>query len=484
MKITSEKIEKTLYKFNSQLVAIIFIIALTLLIPVIEIISFKLKKEIKIKLWKTISLFNLRWFFYLGGLSIEIEGKNKIENNESAIYIANHLSGLDGMILLYVLGENAINIIGPSRFFPFPFSYWFKRSGSIDVQRSNIEKMKYKDSYSPVKAINKSVDELKNGRSLIIFPEGHVSLQRNLLYFHTGVTRIALAANKKVVPIGIIDVDRVIKKLFIFTPGVIKLIFGEPINVTEYYIKNKATLKKATLKLRDELKKILPKEYYEMEEDINDKKPTVVFLSLDNTIYDGYAQKDLIKYFQKIPQVEAKVWLYYVLYKFKIISEIDWLRYSTELIFSGWRANNLYSKVNNIFEKKLKFKIREKMRTIVTDHKKKGHKVIILTDAIAPLAKCFADYLDADYFISSFLEEKNMHYTGKLLDFYTNQDLDKIHDLLKNYNFDLKQSFGYAHNFKDLAWINLMKYRNIINPNNEMENYVKNNNKGFYKINL
>lgn len=256
------RITENIVKIKNFATLILLFFILSISIPLIKsYFLFSSKKEDE-KTWRKLAIFNLNWFFYLSGLKFQVENTQELKTNH--IYIANHFNAIDGVILLYILGENTTIFTGPSKYFPFPLSFWFRKTGCIDVQRNNIEKIKYKDSYTPEKAIKKSIEILNNNQnqSILILPEGHVSIKKRLLYFHTGATRIALASNKQIIPIGIVDIARICKKDFFFMPGTIKVIFSKSINIKEYYIKQKATLAEATLKLKQEIKKILPTIYY------------------------------------------------------------------------------------------------------------------------------------------------------------------------------------------------------------------------------
>jgi len=458
----------------------LFIFCNIVLIPIIEIFCLPVKKKSRKFLWRKAAIFNIGWYFYLSGLKIKVEGMKKISNKKPMIYIANHLSGIDGFILIYLLGPDITPLMAPVKYFPFPYSYWFGKMEYIDVQRSDIEKEKYRTSYEPHQAIKKAIKELKSGHSILIFPEGHISPQHKLLYFHTGAARIALAADKKITPIGIIGTDKITLSKFTFLPGTIKVIFGEPIDLVEYYKNNKSTIKKTSEKLKKEVRSLLLKKYYSLGYDEKSPEKTAVLFNIDNTLYDGNAQKDFIYYSWKRGSIEIKyllaVFYYYMLSKCKIISYFDSFNYSI-LILKGWRADKLYRLNKLIFNKNLKYNVYEKMRAIIKDHKEKGHKIILITHMVAPLAKCFADYVGADYWVSLYLEEKKLKYTGKLIKKYMNNEKSKqVLELKKILKFELGQSFAYGHDYDDLPMLKLVKYKTLVNPEKDLKKYGKKHN--------
>ena len=466
-----------LKRCKNYAVTILFIFCNIILIPILEILILMIKKPKRKTLWRKAAIFNIGWYFYLTGLNIKVEGIKKIANKKSVIYISNHLSMIDGFILIYLLGADVTPLMAPVKYFPFPYSYWFNRMEYIDVQRSDIEKEKYKRSCKPHQAIKKAIKELKSGHSILIFPEGHISPQHKLIYFHTGAARISLAANKKIIAVGIIGTDEITSGSFTFLPGTIKVIFGEPIDLVRYYKEKKSNIKKTSENLKKEVRNLLLKKYYSLG--YNEKSPdkTAVLFNVDNTLYDGNAQKDFLYYSWKKGSIEIKylftACFYYTLSKCKIISCFDSLNYSI-LILKGWRTNRLYKLNKLIFNKRLKYNVYEKMLAIIKDHLEKGHKIILITHMIAPLAKCFADYVNADYWVSLYLEEKKLKYTGKLIKKYINNKKGKqVLELKKILKFNLSQSFAYGHDYDDLPMLKLVKYKTLVNPEKKLEKYGK-----------
>ncbi|MBU4347116.1 1-acyl-sn-glycerol-3-phosphate acyltransferase [Patescibacteria group bacterium] len=462
-------------KIRSFASVFLFASGLIALIPLLELLSLFLGRRKRAGLWRKTSAPILKYFFILGGLKIKIEGQRNFQKGKRAIYAANHLSGIDGLVLIFILGPDAIPLVAPTGCFSFPFSYWFRKMEYIDVQRSNLEKIKFKSSYKPEQAIRKAVRELRENHSLIIFPEGHIELQRRLLYFHTGAARIALAAVEKVVPVGIIDIDKIIVKCYSFISGTIKVVFGEPINLVDYYVKHIATIQEASLKLKKEIIGLLPKRYFPFGDGEKHPEKTAVLFNIDYTLYHGNAQRDFIIYLWRAGAVDLKylltVFYYYLLSEFNAITKEDLFNNAT-LILKDWPSHRLEKSAMAIFDKKLKFNIYEKIRTLIKDHKERGHKIILVTKMAGALAKCFADYIEADYWVSLCLEESKLKYTGGFIEKCFEEDKAKqVLRLEKILKFNLKQSFGYGHDEEDLPMLKLVKYKTLVNPKKSLKAY-------------
>jgi 1-acyl-sn-glycerol-3-phosphate acyltransferase len=462
-----------LNRLNGYLVLPFFVIHLTVLIPPFELIGLFLNKKQKRKMWRWGSQGAMGTLFYLGGLRFKIEGLEKIKKEEPILYIANHGSMLDGFILTYILGTKVTPFTGPAGYFPFPFSYWFKRMECIDVQRSEIELLKFKDSYDPPGAIKQAIAELKHNNSVLLFPEGHVEPKYRLIYFHTGAARIALAAEKKVAPTGIVNIDKVIINGFLFNPGNIKIVFHDAVDLKNYYIKNTATIKEAADKLKKEISCLLPRRYYPLDNKETDSARTAVFLNIDHTLYDGQAQKNFVRYLCRMGSINFSNFLILSYFYFLAglgLADKDKILNDSALIFKGWHSDRFYKTAEKVFERELKFDIFEKMNTILKDHKEKGHKIILVTEKISPLAKCFADYINADYLLSSHPEEKKKRLTGKIIARCSlKSNAEKVLDLKNIIDFDLAQSFVYTNSVKNFSSLRNARYKTLINPDYKNE---------------
>ena len=100
--------------------------------------------------------------------------------------------------------------------------------------------------------------------------------------------------------------DKITSSKFIFLPGTIKVIFSEPIDLVKYYKEKKSTVKKTSEKLKREVRNLLLKKYYSLGYDEKSPDKTAVLFNIDNTLYDGNAQKDFIYYSWRRGSIEIK----------------------------------------------------------------------------------------------------------------------------------------------------------------------------------
>jgi len=146
---------------------------------------------------------------------------------QAAVFVANHSSYLDiPAIWGYVPVQ--FRIMAKRSLFYVPFMGWFlSRAGHIPVDREN--------SRAALANINRAADKLRAGCSLVVFPEGHRSVDGVLQDFKNGGFKLAQKADVPVVPVTIIGSHRVLKKdSLVFHAGEITVIIDPPLSTAGY----------------------------------------------------------------------------------------------------------------------------------------------------------------------------------------------------------------------------------------------------------
>lgn len=168
-------------------------------------------------------------YFFLAGITVEVEGLEFLPNQIQPIVLAaNHPSHLDGLALSIAIEERrAAAMTAPNQFFPWPFSFWFRQMGSIDVARNPAEKKKYTRALSGKKALMLAIWKLTTlKKSIVIFPEGHIERIHHPLPYKTGAVRMAIQAGVPLHPVTIRGSERVFSpNRWLLRPGTIRIIF-------------------------------------------------------------------------------------------------------------------------------------------------------------------------------------------------------------------------------------------------------------------
>ena len=158
------------------------------------------------------------------GVHVEVTGLERLERNHAYVFVANHQSIYDIPIIFWSLPYQ-IRIIAKASLGRFPFLGWhLRRTGHMLVDRRHPDR---------AAIFGRASRLMKQGLSLIVFPEGTRSRDGRVAPFKGGSFYLALGAGLPVVPISIVGSRHVMLKGRLATcPGRVKLIVHEPIDTT------------------------------------------------------------------------------------------------------------------------------------------------------------------------------------------------------------------------------------------------------------
>ncbi|MGD0231134.1 MAG: lysophospholipid acyltransferase family protein [Syntrophorhabdales bacterium] len=140
------------------------------------------------RLWARISL-------KVAGVDLSVEGAHHLDS-PPYLFMSNHQSALDITALLSGL-PLPFKFIAKRELFLIPFFGWaLTRAGYISIDRKNPREA--------LKAIEEAVAKIKDGTTVLVFPEGTRSPDGNLLPFMKGAFSLASRAAVPVVPLAIV----------------------------------------------------------------------------------------------------------------------------------------------------------------------------------------------------------------------------------------------------------------------------------------
>lgn len=175
----------------------------------------------------------------------------KEENLPKDIYVfmSNHQSQLDIPVLEKVLEPYNIRFLAKKSLFNIPFFGWGIRIlGYVPVERE--------DPREGFRSIFLCLEKLKEGCSLVIFPEGTRSQTGELLPFKLGGFLIPIKARVKVVPIAIWGTKDILPKgsLWFNLRKIqeVKVYLGKIIDTSDFSLKDKKNL---AILVRQEIEK-------------------------------------------------------------------------------------------------------------------------------------------------------------------------------------------------------------------------------------
>lgn len=132
------------------------------------------------------------WIFFI---NVKVKGRENIDKKTSYIFVANHQGAFDIFSIYGFLGHNFKWLMKKSLEKIFLVGTACKNAHHIFVDDSNIAGIK--------DTIAKAEDTLKDGMSLVIFPEGSRSWDGKMIPFKRGAFMLAGEFNRPVVPVTI-----------------------------------------------------------------------------------------------------------------------------------------------------------------------------------------------------------------------------------------------------------------------------------------
>jgi 1-acyl-sn-glycerol-3-phosphate acyltransferase len=176
-----------------------------------------------------------RSILFLTGVPATIETANEAAALPQAIYMSNHESGIDILLLLLVIPQD-VRFLAKRSLFYVPFMGWSMwLAGFVPVDRRRTEK---------ARVVLSGLDRcLAKGSSILIFPEGTRSRDGRLGAFKKSGFLTALKAGVPIVPVGVSGARAVLgAQGMIVRRGPVHVRAGHPILTAELGVHDRADL--------------------------------------------------------------------------------------------------------------------------------------------------------------------------------------------------------------------------------------------------
>jgi len=183
----------------------------------------------------------------IGGIKLEITGRENLPADETVVYMPNHQSNLDWPIIFSVIPGQYL-FLAKQELFSLPvFGAYMKIQEYIPIERSNIRK-----SFKTYQTI---ITLIKSGNSIVIFPEGTRSFNDKLGKFKPSSFSILQETKVRVVPV-VIDGSTNIqpKGSKGVNPGKVRIKILPPVSFDDlYHLENKEFSVAASNRVREAL---------------------------------------------------------------------------------------------------------------------------------------------------------------------------------------------------------------------------------------
>lgn len=207
------------FKYVGRLFYSIYVYLMVgLLIPLMWFASLVLPKKVGrpfVKRWARLSMA-------LVGMPVKINNKEAWPEEGSFVFVANHASYIDAVVLFGTVPSNAL-LVGKKEVFKYPFIGPIATTlGAISVDRYDFNKN--------IEDTKKIIEEVEKGNSIAIFPEGTFTDKAGLREFKLGAFRIAADTKAPIVPIAIQGTRHIFRGTNpLLAPGVVRMQIGPQI---------------------------------------------------------------------------------------------------------------------------------------------------------------------------------------------------------------------------------------------------------------
>jgi putative phosphoserine phosphatase / 1-acylglycerol-3-phosphate O-acyltransferase len=167
----------------------------------------------------------------LAGVELRVTGEQHLWSRRPAVFIFNHQSGIDMLLLCKLLRRDMVGIAKQEiRRNPI-FGPVFTLAGTVFIDRFNRDKA--------IEAMAPAVEALRQGLSIIIAPEGTRSPTPRLGRFKKGAFHLAMAAKVPIVPIVFRNaLDALPKHAIVIRPAIVEAVVHPPIPTTKWKVED------------------------------------------------------------------------------------------------------------------------------------------------------------------------------------------------------------------------------------------------------
>jgi 1-acyl-sn-glycerol-3-phosphate acyltransferase len=161
------------------------------------------------------------------GVELVVYGaEHMADSGAGRVVMANHASYAD-IVALFIALPNIPGFMAKRELLKVPFlAAALRAGGHVIVDRGQHDQAK--------KAIQSAAQQVRDGRTVLIFPEGTRGDAERLLDFKSGGFRLARTAGVPIYPVGLRGTAKIgPKHSLLFWPGKIEVHIGEPLSPSE-----------------------------------------------------------------------------------------------------------------------------------------------------------------------------------------------------------------------------------------------------------
>lgn len=163
----------------------------------------------------------------LTGSRVNVIGSELVPQDQPVLFVSNHQGNFDIPLLLAAISKPK-GFVAKIELKKLPIiNKWMEALNCVFLKRSHPKEA--------LKSINEGITILKNGYSLVVFPEGTRSKGKETGDFKSASLRLATKAQVPIVPVTINGSYKIIEANGgLIRPADVEIVISEPINPGEY----------------------------------------------------------------------------------------------------------------------------------------------------------------------------------------------------------------------------------------------------------
>ncbi len=171
--------------------------------------------------------FAFKVVLLIAGVKVEVHGEEHVPKDKAVLYIGNHRSLFD-TVITYARCPGLTGYVAKDSMLKIPFlRIWMKQLHCLFLNRKDIKE--------GMKMILTGIDQIKNGISMCIFPEGTrgtADTETQMLPFKEGSFKMAEKTGCPIIPMAMAHTADIFEKHIPFIKRThVILTYGEPIDV-------------------------------------------------------------------------------------------------------------------------------------------------------------------------------------------------------------------------------------------------------------
>ena len=219
-----------MYLLRLVLIVLWFIIFLVLTLPmlVFEIVCRQFNREKSELQSQEAVRFLMKGVLFLAGVKVTVKGKENIPDGEPVLYVPNHRSYFDFVVTFINIKSPVFNVGKKELAYVPLIGQWVMLIGTFLMDRKSRKK--------GYRTIEETVRAVKEGKSVVIYPEGTRNKGRmeEPMRFREGSLKISAWSGCKCVPVALLNTRDIYENHRpLIKKTDVTLIFGEPIDPAE-----------------------------------------------------------------------------------------------------------------------------------------------------------------------------------------------------------------------------------------------------------